>query len=298
MNCTVERLAIVLSGGGERVGPWQAGVLAGMAEAGLDVRRAGALLGTSAGSLAAARLALGEDPCADARVFDAGPPVEIPDVIRRAVSEALLPLVAIWTQSDADEQERRRRVGTFALNRKPAVPSELHLARNAARVPEGQWPSTLRFPAIDADSGERVALGSDDGATVAEGVAAARALPGLVAPVRIGARRYIDGAIGSATNADLIPEGVDCAIVITAAPACTTAGTVDRMWNAALAAEKATLEARGIESTIVHASPKARAAMGEDMMSLAGAREAVAEGRRQGRATAESLGGDLLRRAA
>jgi flavin-dependent dehydrogenase len=49
--------AIALSGGGERVVAWEVGVLAGLADGGLDARDAVAVLGTSAGAVVAARAA-------------------------------------------------------------------------------------------------------------------------------------------------------------------------------------------------------------------------------------------------
>jgi hypothetical protein len=62
-----DSFAIVLAGGGERLVAWQAGVLAGLAEGGLDPRRARTAVGTSAGALVAERLTAGTDP-------DPGPP--------------------------------------------------------------------------------------------------------------------------------------------------------------------------------------------------------------------------------
>ena len=47
--------AIALSGGGERVVAWEVGVLAGLADGGLDARQAEVVLGTSAGALVASR---------------------------------------------------------------------------------------------------------------------------------------------------------------------------------------------------------------------------------------------------
>ena len=58
------RPAIVLGAGGERVVAWETGVLAGLADAGVDL--SGPVLGTSAGAAVGARLALGADPRADA----------------------------------------------------------------------------------------------------------------------------------------------------------------------------------------------------------------------------------------
>jgi NTE family protein len=46
-------------------------------------------------------------------------------------------------------------------------------------------------------------------------VVASRAVPGLLGPVTIGSRRYIDGALGSAINADVAGPG---AVVIAPLP--------------------------------------------------------------------------------
>jgi NTE family protein len=61
---------VVLAAGGERVVAWEVGVLAGLADAGLDPRGAEVVLGTSAGALVAARLAAGEDPRVDAALTE------------------------------------------------------------------------------------------------------------------------------------------------------------------------------------------------------------------------------------
>jgi len=76
-----ERTAVVLAGGGERVVAWEIGVLAGFADAGLDLRGAVRIVGTSAGALVAARLAAGEDPRdeADAIAREALRPAAVSD---------------------------------------------------------------------------------------------------------------------------------------------------------------------------------------------------------------------------
>src|SRR3954470_9549160 len=54
---------LVLAGGGVLGEAWMTGVLAGIEDAtGIDLRRTEALVGTSAGSIVAARLAFGRSP--------------------------------------------------------------------------------------------------------------------------------------------------------------------------------------------------------------------------------------------
>lgn len=286
-----DRLAIVLSGGGDRAIAWQTGVLAGLADAGLDGRAAGTILG-SAGSIAAARLAAGLDPRAEARQIADEPPVAVPGQLRRAVSEAAPKLKGImWGAENAvDEAERRRRAGRFALRWRGVLSVEAHVAREARRLPEVEWPPSLYLAAVEVETGERVIFDESSGVGLAEGVAAARAIPGLVEPVEVGGRRVIDAALDSATNCDLLPDGLELAIVIVATPARTRPGSLGDLWNKALEAERSALAARWVRVVVVHASAGAAEAMGDDLMSVAGAARAVAAGRGQG----AELGAEVL----
>jgi hypothetical protein len=53
------RRALVLGAGGPAASAWETGVIAGLAEAGVDVRKADLIIGTSAGSRVAARITSG-----------------------------------------------------------------------------------------------------------------------------------------------------------------------------------------------------------------------------------------------
>lgn len=137
---------------------------------------------------------------------------------------------------------------------------------------------------IDACTGARLVLGPADRVDVGRAVAASRAVPLLIDPVVVGGRRCIDGALGSATHADIAggrrvlvvdPNGGD--------------EPLSRIWATALAAEINALRRRGVHVDVVAADAAARAAMGPHVMSGAGAREAVAAGRAAGRAWAQRL---------
>jgi len=66
------------------------------------------------------------------------------------------------------------------------------------------WPATrLITTAIDTKDGSRMLFDSSSGVSLVAAVAASTCLPGLLAPVRLLGRRYMDGGIASATNADL-----------------------------------------------------------------------------------------------
>jgi NTE family protein len=278
--------ALALAGGGERVVAWEIGVLAGLADGGLDAREAEAVLGTSAGALVAARVAAQIDPREDAARVRASPArggrAHGGDA---GGAQAFAALAAAWQQAGNTTAERRRAFGCLAIGRSPGG-AEAAVARVAARLPGSGWPPSLRVAAVDALSGERVIFGF--GVPLARAVAASRAVPMLRAPVDIGGRPYIDGALGSATNADALAGAAAPIIVVTALPARASGGA-ERTWLAALRDEVAGLERAGHGVLVVHASPEDRAAMGPDPMSAGTAPAALAAGRERGRAVAAQI---------
>ena len=290
MNQILERTAVVLAAGGERVVPWEIGVLAGFADAGLDLRRAGLISGTSAGALVAARLALGIDQGDHAdRIARNGAPDPPGDLVARAASvlPALLELDA-RTRS-LDQRERLRRIGRFALDARTITEQE-HVAAVTSRVPTGDWPAALRLRAIDARTGELIRLDAGSSIAVARGVAAARAVPGVLPAVRVGERRLVDAAAASGTNADTaIAEGIERALVITAAGRDAPAGTLDAALDAGVSAELDAVRERGVVVEVIRADAEARAAMGDELYRIVDARAAVDAGRRAGRASAAAL---------
>ena len=85
------------------------------------------------------------------------------------------------------------------------------------------WPDrALWIPATDDQTGERVVFGREDGPDVAPidvatAVEASCAIPGYFAPVAHNGRRYVDGGVGAADNADLL-VGQDLDVVVVCSP--------------------------------------------------------------------------------
>jgi NTE family protein len=261
-------ISVALAGGGERVVAWETGVLAGLADVGLDLRRADTIVGTSAGALVAARLAAGraplEQPSSGANLKGPGP---------------FMSLAAAWEAAGETVREKRKALGRMAIERSPGG-EERFVARIASLLPSERWPRALRIVAIDADHGERVVFDASSGVSLARAVAASRAVPGLLPPVTIGGRRHIDGALGSATNADLL---TGLAIIVAPLPAVAT-NAAEALMLAALRAEVAVLD----RPVVIDARPQDLAAMGPDPMSGATASLAYAAGREAGRAQISS----------
>lgn len=285
-----DRTAVVLAAGGERVVPWETGVLAGLADAGLDLRGAAAIVGTSAGSFVAARLALGTDPqqAAD-RIVANGVPEAPADLVTRAAI-ALPKLLEIQAQTAGlAPVERGRRVGRFALGAETITEDE-HVRRLESRLPQGAWPDALLLVAVDAERGERITLADDASISVARGVAAARALPGVLPLVGVNGRRLMDAVVASGTNADVVTRrAIERAIVITPAAADPEPGTVDAALEQALVPERAILDAGGIDVEVIRADPAARQAMGDQLYRIVDAAAAVTSGRRSGLDAANRL---------
>jgi NTE family protein len=253
------------------------------------------VLGTSAGALVAARLAAGIDPRDDAGRVRAA---------RRngGGREAFASLAAAWERAgrhgarDVSEgfpvgtttAERRRALGRLALERSPGG-EEAAVADVATRLPGGGWPPSLRVAAVDARNGERVVFDARSGVPLARAVAASRAVPVLRSPVIVAGRPYIDGALGSATNADALSGVASQIVVVTALPEDIDEPGPERLWVEALREEAAGLERAGHAVVVVHTTPEDLAAMGPDPMSGATAPLALAAGRERGRAVAAQI---------
>ena len=260
--------AVVLSGGGERVVAWQVGVLAGLADSGFDVRSARVVLGTSAGALVAAR-AGAADPrsAADAVTARAAGPVVLPPP--SGAGALFARLTSVWTGAGGGA-EGRRLVGRLAVDRSPG--DEAGFVAGVAEALPGRrpWPAALRVVAMDALAGDRVVLDASSGVPLAVGVAASRAVPVRCPPVTVHGRPHVDGALGSATNADLllgdVKDGDVDHVLVVAAPAY--ASVLDRLWAAALDAEVDGLRAAGARVGVAPRRRRGdRAAMGPDPMS-------------------------------
>jgi NTE family protein len=249
---------VVFGGGGIAGVAWEAGIVIGLRRAGVDLASADLIVGTSAGSIVGSHVAFGADlrelaaqPSAGASTDTAAGTAADLDVIL----DALAPLY----DSSLDPAQARRRVGAAARAAKVGD-EEAHLARIAAWLPAREgWPQR-RFlvTAVDTESGELTVWDRDSGVPLDRAVASSCAVPGVYPPVTIGGRRYMDGGIGSGTNADLA-AGASAVIVLDAVGHLAPRGP--------LQAELATL---GASSTLVIIPDEsAAAAIGTNLLDVA-----------------------------
>src|SRR5918998_339781 len=150
-----QRRALVLGGGGITGIAWEIGVLAGLAEAGVDLTGADLVVGTSAGSVVGAQLTSGADvETLFARQLE--PPTG--EKVARMTRAGLARYGWAVLRSRGDDVAFRRRVGALALAAEQAglTPTEQErLDVIGSRLVSREWPDRdLRITAVDAESGE------------------------------------------------------------------------------------------------------------------------------------------------
>ena len=213
-----QRTALVLGGGGITGIAWEIGVLTGLAEAGVDLGGADLVVGTSAGSVVGAQLTSGADlEALFARQLE--PPTG--ERAARMTRAALARYGWAVLRSRGDDVVFRRRVGALALAAEQAglTPTEQErLDVIGSRLVSRAWPDRdLRITTVDAQTGEFRVLDRTSGVPLLQAVAASCAVPGVYPPVTIDGRRYVDGGMRSAANADLA-EGCDRVVVLAPIP--------------------------------------------------------------------------------
>ena len=218
------RVGLVLGGGGAVGHGFHGGLLAALEEtAGFDARTAEIIVGTSSGATVAGLVRAGPDRARTS-----------PGRARGEISPRLADVDCEASASGARQNARRpfgsaesRRLRRPALSRRSAVtawpgsaPCSARSSRPARpdhlgrRTPRPAVPGRVAEPTrcgsrrSGIDDGERVIFGRDgDPVTdVPTAVAASCALPGWFTPVVVADRRYIDGAVWSATNADVLAD--------------------------------------------------------------------------------------------
>ena len=274
-----QRSALVLGGGGITGIAWEIGLLAGLADVGVDLTGAGLVVGTSAGSVVGARLATGEglgamygrqlEPATGEKAFRLN---------RATVAQFGWAML----RSRGRDVEFRRRIGALALAAEKAglTPSEQERLEVFGALLGGRdWPDRdLRITAVDAETGEFRAFDRDSGASLVQAVAASCAVPGVYPPVTIDGRRYVDGGMRSAANADLA-QGYDRLVVLAPIP---------RGFGAMASVDA---QVSGMVSRVAVVSPDqaSRAAIGKNVLDPAARAPSARAGRAQAASVAERI---------
>jgi NTE family protein len=310
---------LVLGGGGVTGIAWEAGVLMGLRDGGVDVKNWDLVIGSSAGSIVGIRL-LGSDLRAfydqqaseditaeDAQVrqlagrlggwmFISGrrrrlewlPRLWVMSIVARAILKRTLQrklrprarrvVVPPSPFARGGPNADLARAGAFARAASTASEEDWLEVIASAILPVTDWPAELLLTAIDAHDGSLVAFDSTSGVPLVLAAAASAAVPGIFPPVRIDARRYIDGGTASDTNAHLATQ---CDDVLVIAP-------MDRGY---LPREVDALQSSGASVTVIRPTEATLTILGRHVALLDPARRAICAraGYEEGLAAAPSL---------
>jgi NTE family protein len=294
VRATGER-ALVLHGGGSAGNAWEIGVVAGLFDAGLDVTGADLIIGTSAGSTAAAQLTNAIPTELLAAILSAAPQQRAgavgPDGGRVPIGPAAnhMEITNRIIAAAEDAADMRRRMGAAALEMDAGSDGSGQTrwrATVAARLPSQRWPErTMLITAVDAHTGEPVVFDRHSGVELVDAVAASTANGFGVPPYSIGDNRYIDGGYRRNENADLA-AGYERVLVL------SPFGGRSRHpleWGMHLAAQVDELRASGSRVETIFPDGDSLNAFGVDMMDLSTRPPAARAGYDQGRGLAGHL---------
>ena len=175
----VHNVALVLGGGGAAGNAWEIGIIAGLAEAGLDMTEAADLvIGTSAGATAAAQVRSGIPP-AELLASVLSPPVQ--PVGQNRERPPSLPMATVFERMRAigaaatSAADLRRAMGVFGLESDSILGpgAGQRRAMVAARLPRPEWPDRpMIVVAVDAHTGELAAFDRHSGVDLVDAVTA------------------------------------------------------------------------------------------------------------------------------
>jgi NTE family protein len=284
--------ALVLGGGGATGNAWLIGVIAGLFDAGLDVTEADLIIGTSAGSTAAAQITSAKPSELLAATLAAAPQPRTGPVAAGGGRGPLGPVADHLERTSRiiaaaeDAADMGRRMGAAALEIDAASDGSGHARWRttvAARLPSQRWPEqAVHITVVDAHTGEPVVFDRHSGVDLVDAVAASTAGG---PPYRIGDRLYIDGGYRSVENADLA-AGYRRVLVLSPLGGRSRH---PREWGTHLAAQVEELRARGSRVETIVPDGDAEHLFGARAMDLSLRPPAARAGYDQGGALAERL---------
>lgn len=292
---------LVLGGGGRAADAWLTGVLAGIEDrSSFALSGCDYYVGTSAGSVVAARLAAGSElrrPVLDAAV--AATPRRAPKT-NAFTNWALAlggPAASVGLRVTTTPGALARSAGLRLVpsgERAPIGPllsagssSDSPKAGGESGAGSAPWDGRLRVVAVERRSGRRVVFGSPGApdATVDQAVRASCSVPIMFGPTVIGGHEYVDGGVWSLTNADVAPAARG-AHVLLLAPTASLYGPLNPLLRAgsraAYLVEASVLTARRAHVQMVAPDHDSAAAIGRELMASEPMAAILAAGYRQG----------------
>jgi NTE family protein len=132
-------------------------------------------------------------------------------------------------------------------------------------------------------SGTFTSWDKDSGVSLVRAISSSCAVPGIAAPITINGRRYMDGGMRSATNADLA-KGCEVVVVVS-----ISSEAVPEVLRRPLERELAALRDSGSKVEILRPDAESFQSFGPNLMDSRRRPAAAASGIRQGKAGSEAL---------
>gem|GEM_PF-1265204 len=279
---------LVLGSGGVLGDVWMTGLSVGMERTGrVDPKASGQLCGTSAGSIVATRLAVGEDleQLIERYVELKGPAVTEPPgpLTEQEGSHLIGRLLA--AHGGAGRLFRRSTLALIPSGKKRLT----YLDRDMkALAPE--WPDRLNVVSFNQRSGRRTVFNREQshGLTVSEAVQASCAIPGVFSPIEDNGGRYVDGGVWSPVNLDAVPV-FPGQTVVCLTPSGSDQGAsrlrsklIGNLFQSIVKGEIARLRSTGVRVLNVVPDPAASLAIGPSRMASGREAEVYEAGIAQG----------------
>lgn len=198
-------LALVLGAGGPLGWAYHVGVIEGIRSTlGINPATAERVIGTSAGGAIAAGLLAGASADEMLTAIITRPSDEDIAAMRQAAAEFRRPWQRVRPAAPALAVRGLGPLGFGALA--GLVPAGVFPSTSLRRFPSSDdWPEALWIPAVRLSDGHTVVFGRDRlDVAVIDAVEATSSVPGMFRPKEIDGERFTDGAVRSATNADLL----------------------------------------------------------------------------------------------
>ena len=259
--------ALVLGGGGLTGIAWETGILAGLAERGVDLSDADLVVGTSAGSVVGVDVRTSKSL---AELYEAQSAPTLPTEVYAQMGRAVMLRYAMAVAFTRKPLVAGRRIGKVALRSKTETEAERRRIFET-RMSATEWPvGDLKITAVETLSGEFTVFDANSGVSLIDAVGASCAVPGIWPPVTIKGKRYMDGGMRSATNADLA-AGYERVVVI--APLHQGFGPI-----ASVASQVRQLETQGSQVLVIRPDSAALLAIGKNVLDPANRPAAAAAG--------------------
>ncbi|MCY1676508.1 patatin-like phospholipase family protein [Pseudarthrobacter sp. SL88] len=278
---SADDLGVILGGGGVAGLAWEIGLLTGIEEAGVDLRQAREVIGTSAGAFAAVAW-LGHSS------MDVNYQLQLANAVAEVSASFSLELAEqyknVFEATTGNPKLAGRLLGQIARKAKTIEPAmRFAIVRDRlgiAEWPDAEWPDLrLSITAIDADTGDLVKLRHTSGLTLEEATAASGAIAGVWPLVEAGGRSWIDGGMVSAANTALA-SAFSRSVVIAPAPRNLTGLTVQEEVKSVM---------DDTDIFLIVPDDQSIEAIGDNPLDQTKRRPAATAGRRQGLAVATQL---------